>query len=102
MTNQTQGPWHMTGSGYQNNKRMAIQIVHTPPDKRKPDQFICTVEGPIAISGEKIITPLANAQLIAAAPELLEACKAALFFCNQGHQDGPVIALQRAIAKASS
>ena len=48
----------------------------------------------------------ANAQFIVTACnsyyELLEACRAALFFCHQGHQDGPVIALQRAIAKASS
>ncbi len=44
----------------------------------------------------------ANARLIAAAPELLEACKAGLKACEASGFFGPVELMQRAISKAES
>jgi hypothetical protein len=44
----------------------------------------------------------ANARLIAAAPELLEACKAGLKACEASGFLGPVEMMQRAISKAES
>ncbi len=77
MSKHTPGPWKVTGYEPHN------KVIASYGDGKQPVHFdvaLCHLE--VAIG-----TPQANARLIAAAPELLEACKAVLLFHSGAEWD---------------
>lgn len=98
-TKHTPGPW-FTGCNYPKG----IQIITVNSKTDEPNGLIAKVNKG-AWCNKEIDT--ANARLIAASPDLLEACKAVLH-CNNYSQSGPISAefsdvlnmVEKAIAKA--
>jgi hypothetical protein len=86
----TPGPWRIYEDG----------MIGSASVRRFPEM---TVIKPGTVKGETIGVAMANAKLIAAAPELLAACKAAMAFGSQGDtHDGLSVSeiLRAAVAKA--
>lgn len=88
----TPGPWHVQGfdAGDHEGRRVCAHVQFSPPSTK-------TVSVTIVQDTSK-----ANAHLIAAAPELLEACKrliAAMHQLDKGHH-GDVAFAEAALAKA--
>lgn len=99
-TNHTPGPWKALKGNQDDPERWGVcQNIDG-----EPNWLIATVEN--GAPGDKMKTEGINAQLIAAAPELLEACKAWLdlmYQTGKTHHElywGEVLKTREAIAKA--
>lgn len=94
----TPGPWET----YCNNSQgYVLGVLASGDGFRAGNECLCEVRDPNGYEGG-VPEAEANAQLIAAAPELLAACQ--LLVAGWGHQDGvsaAVEAARAAIAKAS-
>ena len=91
MTKHTPGPWEVVGG----------TIIQTADERRK---WVAEVPAASSIH-ETFITDRANARLIAAAPQLLEACEEALSFTKTmdgwaGRESTTSRCLRAAIAKS--
>lgn len=103
-TQHTAGPWHFSGDSLTHRQF----DIYAPT--QAPQQHVCTVNN---LSVEKLYqrdadAALANARLIAAAPELLDACRCALADLEGLELDGDdcpaaltIKELRAAIAKAT-
>ena len=94
----TPGPW--TIQKYYSNGCEAGPWIMAGPDSDGQRRIVASVGGAPYIDADRGATTYANARLIAAAPDLLVACRAALMMIDPFVHD--VTEIEAAIAKAET
>ncbi len=91
----TPGPWEIVRNRIVGSKAVHTHGLRNPFGIRSASysEIVCEIHGDLSLEA-----PLANARLISAAPDLLQACKAILKICPPNTLYGPLILA--AVAKA--